>query len=367
MKLNYDFGRLGITEANKEEYIRLLEFKQSFFVPAKYVQMDKVSIEIEYEVSNLLGYEDLFDTNNIFILQAMMSLATLSLETNELMNISLEQDNIYFDQGANAYQLVREINPKQKDEEQLVQQIKALLGNLFIKEGYESILASNGKLLEKNSLLKSLAQVDKLTDLRQQLAVIIASQIKNERETKVTVDKNYVNKVKRLSSIKTIVIAILIVVSGFLAVIFIPNRTSQLHAIDSYEAATYENVLADLHDTKVATMSPVMKYMMAESTIKLSQLTDSQKDNILYNLSPSVEENILDFWVYIGQDDLDRAYDQSIKNNDAQQKAYVLLLLIDQTQNDSSLKTDEKESKLATYQGELDSITGSMEADQEED
>lgn len=367
MKLNYDFGRLGITEANKEEYIRLLEFKQNFFVPAKYVQMDKVSIEIEYNLEHLLAYDDLFETNNIFILQAMMSLATLAEQTNELMNINLATDNIYFDQGANAYQLVREIDSKQNDEKQLVQEIKALTGNLFIKEGYESILASNGKLLEKNSLLKTLAEIDNLAALRQQLADIIADQIKDERETKVTVDKNYVNKVKRLSSIKTVVIALLIVVSGFLGVIFIPNRTSQLHAIDSYQAATYENVLADLHDTKVSTMSPVMKYIMAESTIKLSQLSDTQKDNILYNLSPSVEENILDFWVYIGQDDLDRAYDQSIKNNDAQQKAYVLLLLIDRTQNDSSLKTDEKEGMLATYQGELDSITGSMESDQEEE
>lgn len=367
MKLNYDFGRLGITEANKEEYIRLLEFKQNFFVPAKYIQMDKVSIEIEYDLEHLIRYDELLETNKIFILQAMMSLTTLAEQTNELMNINLSMDNLYFDQGANAYQLVREIDSKQNDEEQLVAEIKALTGNLFVKEGYESILASNGKLLEKNNLLQTLSDVENLRDLKQELALIIAKQIENERQTKVSVDKHYVNKVKRSSSIKTIIIAILIIVSGFLGAIFIPNRTSQLHAIDSYQAATYENVLADLHDTNVSTMSPVMKYIMAESTIKLSQLSDTQKDNILYNLSPSVEENILDFWVYIGQDDLDRAYDQSIKNNDAQQKAYVLLLLIDRTQNDSSLKTDEKESMLSTYQGELDTITASMETDEEEE
>lgn len=365
MKVNYDFGRLGITENNKQEYIELLEFKQDYFVDAKYLDMDKVSIEIDYDLEGLLAYDDLFATNDIFKLQAMMSLASLAIGTNGLLNINLAMDNIYFDQGANAYQLVREISSKQEDESTLVLDIKALLGNLFIKEGYESVYSSNGKLLEKNSMLSEIANVENLQSLKRELAVIIATQIKDEQETKVSVNKNYVSKIKRMSRIKSLVIVVLLVATLFLTEIFVPNRTSQLRAIDSYEAATYEEVLTDMHKTNINTMSPVMKYVMAESTIKLSQLSDTQKDNILYNLSPSVEENILDFWVYIGQGDLERAYDQSIKNNDAQQKAYVLLLLIDQTQNDSSLKTDEKESKLSTYQGELDSITGSMQSDQE--
>lgn len=365
MKTNYDFGRLGINEANKEEYIEMLGTDRIYFVPSKFISKDKVSIEIEYTTTGLYSFEELTTTDTIFKLQAMRSLVDLVLNTNELMGIDLEPENLYFEQNTKALQLTAVLDPKEADESQLVNQIKALTGSLFMKEDYDSIHASNGELLSKNSMLQNLAEVTTIDDLKTELNIIIETELINQAETKVSVDKGYVNKVKRASRIKSILIVILLVASIFLAVIYIPNRTSQLHAIDSYEAASYEDVLADMKDTNVNTMSPVMKYVMAESTIKLSQLSDTQKDNILYNLSPSVEENILDFWVYVGQGNLEQAYDQSIKNNDAQQKAYALLLLIDQTQNDTSLKTDEKESLLSTYQGELDSITGSMETDKE--
>lgn len=365
MKANYDFGRLGITENNKREYIKLLELNQDYFVPGKYLQMDKVSIEIKYDLTGLISYEQLTTTNEVFIMQAMLGLAKLCTHANEMFDVDLSRDNIYFDQGANAYQLVRKLSSKQNNEQQLVLDIKSLLGNLYLKDSYENIHASNGKLLEKSPLLGSLVDIDQLRPLEHAISTIIAERMQVERKTLVFVNKNYINRIKQISRIKTLLILILVIVAGYLAIIFIPNRTSQLHAIDSYEATKYEDVLASLKATDVKTMSPVMKYVMAQSTVKLSQLSDVQKDNILFNLSPSVEENILDFWVYIGQGALEDAYDQSIKNNDAQQKAYVLLLLIDQTQNDASLKTTEKENKLSTYQGELDAITSSIKAAKE--
>lgn len=361
--MNYDFGRLGITEVNKQEYINLLELQQKYFVPAKYSQMDKVSIEIEYDIEGLITYEQLSDTNQIFILQAMMGLTTLAKESSEMFKVDLTPDNLYFDQGANAYQLVRELSTKQYDEEELVLEIKSLLGNHFLKDDYASIHAANGKLLGKSKLLGKLVDVTDLDTLNTTLASIINEMLKVERTSKVTVNKNYVNKLKRIGRFKSLVIVILLVATIYLLAVFIPNRTSQLHAVDSYQAGKYEEVLANLNETNIKVMSPVIKYLMASSTINLSQLSDNQKDNIQYNLSPTVAENTLDFWVYIGQGKLESAYDQSIKNNDAQQKAYVLLLLIDQTQNDTSLKTEEKESKLSTYQGELDAITSSMEED----
>lgn len=363
MKTNYDFGRLGVTEKNKEEYINLLSIEQDYFVPARFVSMDKVSIEIEYSLENLYSYEELAKTNSVFKVQAMISLVELVQNTNKLMNINLDQSNIYFDRAANAFQLERAINPKKGDETKFTQEIKALLANLFVAEGYESILSSKGKFLSKNTMLESLGDVEDLDTLKEQLSVLVNKQLDENYTSKVSVDKNYVNKLKRISKFKSFAILILIAISAFMVVVYIPNRTSQLRAIASYESATYENVLVDMHKTKITSMSPVTKYIMAESTIKLSQLSDTQKENILYNLSPSVEEGILDFWVYIGQDNLDKAYDQSIKNNDAQQKAYVLLLLIDRTQNDSSLKTEEKETMISSYQGELDSVMESIEGE----
>lgn len=365
MKRDYDFGRLGINEVNRSEYIAMLEFKQQYFVPAKFAEMDKVSITIDYDLVGLCSFDELKETTEIFRMQAIRSLIGLVEGTNPLMQVDLSSENLYFGQNSQAFQLLRVIDSKRDEEESYAIQIKALLGNLIIGDSLDSILADKGQTLEKSTELMPFAEMMTLQEIKQQIDILIAHKMKKEVEDKVSVDKKFVGRIKMISKIKSVIILLILVLTIYLTVIFIPNRTSQLTALESYQAGIYEQVITEMKGTNISSMSPVMKYIMAESTIRISQLSDTQKDNILYNLSPTIEENILDFWILIGQGNLEQAYDQSIKNNDAQQKAYVLLLLIDQTQNDTSLKTEEKEALISTYQGELDAIKSSMEEDKE--
>lgn len=367
MNKNYDFGSLGITETNKEEYRKVLDYNFEYFVESEYVGEDKVSIEIKYNLNKLIAFEDLNSRTDIFKLQAMQSLVKLVQNSNKLLAINLEEENLYFGQNSDAYQLEKVLDPTRNDENEYTEQIKGLLGSLFMKETSYAIVSSNGELLAKNALLKEMVEIRDLKQLSNKISELIESISTHEQNNLVQVENNFVQKSKQLGRIKTLLILIAIVIIGFLTFIYIPNRTSQLDAIVAYEDKVYEDVLTSLEETKISTMSPVLKYIEAESTIRLSQLSDTQKENILYNLSPSVQDGILDFWVYVGQNQLEKAYDQSIKNNDAQQKAYVLLLLIDDVQNDTDLKTDEKDTLLGQYQGELDSITSAMEAADEED
>lgn len=361
MKVSYDFKELGVNETNRQEYINLLDTKLDYFVESKYISNTKVAIDIEYDIADLMCYDDLKDSTKVFKLQAISNVIKLVQNTNNLLAINIKDaDNLYFTSEGACLQLVKGLDSTRLDESQYSDQIKGLIGNLLTKDSCDAITASSGELLKKDKLLANLADIDNLDDMHLQLNQIISQVTSYEHDTLVAVNKSFVTKTKSIGRIKTLIILILLVVTVFLAAIYIPNRTSQLKAITSYEDKVYEDVLTNLEKTNINAMSPVVKYIEVESTIRLSQLSDTQKDNILYNLSPSVEEGILDFWVYIGQENLDAAYDQSIKNNDAQQKAYVLLLLIDQTQNDTDLKQDEKDSMLSTYQGELDSITSSM-------
>lgn len=361
MKISHDFKGLGVLEDNKEEYINLLNTNFKYMVATEYISNSKVAIEIEYKVEELLTYNDLETATTVFKLQAIQSTINLIKNLNSLFAVNIEDiENLYFTKNGEVKQLERKLDNSRLQEVDYCNQIKGLIGNLLTKESVEAITASGGELLTKDKLLSNMATITTLDEMNTEFNRLISEVTSYESEKLVSVKKNYVTKTKSVGRIKTLLILVLVVITAFLLVIYIPNRTSQLKAVSSYEDKVYEDVLTNLSKTNISAMSPVVKYIEAESTVRLSQLSDNQKDNILYNLSPSVEEGILDFWVYIGQEDLDMAYDQSIKNNDAQQKAYVLLLLIDRTQNDTDLKQAEKDSMLSTYQGELDSITSSM-------
>lgn len=366
MKVSYDFKELNVGGENKNEYFNLLNSEFEYFVPAKWITSTKNSIEIEYDTNDLMAYNELENKPIVFKLHAIKSVIKLIRNVNGIFQINVgNPNNLYFTCDGDVKMIVRTYYNRRDKESEYCNQIKGLIGNLLTKESVAAITSSSGGLLEKDKLLGSIAEIDKLDNMDYAFDLLISQVMKYEQEQLVQVNRGYVVKNKHIIRIETLLIGILAVISVFLIFIYIPNRTNQLKAVSSYESGVYEDVLSNLQDTKLSAMSAVTKYIEAESTVKLSQLSDSQKENVLYNLSPSVEVGILDYWVYIGKNDLDSAYEQSIKNNDAQQKAYVLLLLIDQTQNDPDLKTDEKDSLLSKYQGELDSVTQSMEAGEE--
>lgn len=365
MYYNYDFGRVGITERSKEEYQEILNTQLNHFVESKFVSMDKVSIEVEYNLDGLYTYQDLANTSTIFKLQCIKSLIDLVLESNSLLGIDLDKENLYFSSNSHAYQLVRTLDQARLTEAEYLTIVKSFLGDLFMKEDFASILSSEGTLLRKNKLLAGFATLSSFDEFKRAIDETIKKEQEIELVDLIQVEKDFVKNNKVKHRIKNLSIFALLFFLVFFLFIFIPNRTSQLAAITSYEDKVYEDVVHDLSNTNINSMSPVIKYIMSESTIRLADLSDTQKNNILYNLSPSVDENILDYWVYVGQEDYEAAYNQAITNNDAQQKAYVLLLLIDQTQNDTSLDNDEKESLLSVYEGELDSIVASMQEGEE--
>lgn len=362
---NYSFKDINIVSSDIKKYEKDLDIYNNIFCRSKLLSFDSSSVELEYDLTSLYSYNDLKNTTEVFKVQAIRSIVKLISDIQSHYKVDLSPENLYFDGNASAKFLLRGYDGVRKTPEDYLLDLKTLIGGLFLNEKIAEIHTSGGGLIAKNKVIGKLAEVSTLDEFVSISDEIIKNEMQKLNKELVLVDKDFVSKVKKSSKIYLILILIAISLILFLITIYIPNRNTQLDAIVSYENNVYEDVLEDLNETNLDAMSPVIKYIMAESTIRLSDLSDTQKENILFNLSPTVTEGILDFWVYIGQHDLDSAYNKAIENNDAQQKAYVLLLLIDNVQNDSSLDVEEKEGLLSTYQGELDSIVTSMEDEEE--
>lgn len=367
MRKEYDLNSLNITKQNRAEYRNIVNSPMNYFVDANFRKSNQISVIINYETENLLSFKQVKETNAIFKLQCGLSLIELIENSNRLFAVNIEPDNLFFDQGSRAYQLERIKDQKRKEQSHYVAQINAVLGALFTKDSYECILAENGKSLVKVRELKNCQVCPDLASLKLQLSQQINLLIREQNEKQIIVSKNYHKKKRRNSQLSLFAIIIFVFGLCFLMSTYIPNRNSQLTAYESYNDQVYEDVISELEDTDVRSMTPLTKYILSESAVRLSPFTTEQKDNILANLTPNVDEGILDFWVFLAQADIDRAYEQSIMNNDAQQKAFALLIYIDQVQNDPDLSATEKQQQIDTYNGELEVINESIAAEQEKE
>ncbi len=361
MRRKYQKSELNIEEHKEQIQKELLMYHNTMFVDCKIKKSDQTTIKIDYNVDNLNKFKDFKKADQVVKLRLGISLLRLIEKRDDHFQTILNDNNIYISYDLEAKILKRVLRHENETDEQLLNQVKALVGSLFLKYPYDEIIISDNVLLKKDNYLKDIYLAEDKEQLEKKLMEMIKFKQEDLYHNYALVKKKKVSKNKKLKNTYLITSITFLIVLLFLSAYYIPNRNSQLDAYEKYEQKIYEDVLVELENTQLRSMSSLTKYIMSEATIRLAPLSDTQKENILFNLSPEVDENILDFWVLIGQNKLEDAYSKSIENNDAQQKAYVLILLIDQAQNDASLDEDEKQELISTYQAELDKINAQLE------
>lgn len=355
--------KLNLEEIDLELVQMFLTAKDEYFVDQKILSETKTDIEVELDLDNLTCFEQYENKSELLKLRLGLSLIDFVKHPSNFFKMELSPENLYVTESLKIKQLYRVYAPyRQEETEYVVKSVKALIGFLFVDHMYLQIYNDFDETLMKNSLTKELVQLETLDEIEEFLNKQIIEKQDEVDNKKILVNKNFYKRTKRnrrlLSVLTIIMVAIVIFTYGF----YVPNRNAQLKAFSYYQIGKYESIVDELDNVPLTAMTPLSKYIMSVATIKLTNMEDYKKDNILFNLSPQVDEGILDFWVYIGDMDYQKAYDQSIKNNDAQQKGFALIMLMDQVTNNPKLTADDKETQLSQYQSELDAINKSMEA-----
>ncbi len=366
MKKNLQKSDLNLSQKNEDVQIQLLEYPNSKFLDAKVKRHDNTTINIEYMEKGLKRFSSFKTANEVTKYRLGISLIRLIEEVDGYFETYIDSENLYVTSDLDVKMVKRVVRENNETSEDLIRKIKALVGSLFLNVPYKELLATDNDYLKKDKKLNRLIDKYSIEELEKELDLLIDETTKEQKQEYDLVKKKTIKKRKIAIRSLTISTIILLIASLFFGLFYIPNANHQLKAYNYYQKNIYESVISELNNVPIAMMDETTKYIMVESTVKLSPLSDVQKDNVLFNISPDIDSGILDFWVYVGQGKYQEAYNQSSKNNDAQQKAYILMVLIDEAQNDSDLSDVEREEKVSTYQGELDGINQQMKAEVEE-
>ncbi len=367
MKKNLQKSDLNLSQKKEDVQIQLLEYPNIRYLDAKVKRHDNTTINIEYMEKGLKRFSSFKTANEVTKYRLGISLIRLTEEIDGYFETYIDSENLYVTSDLDVKMVKRIVRENNETYDDIIRKIKALVGSLFLNSSYKEILATDNDYLKRDKKLKRLIDKNSIEDLEKELDLLIDETTKEQNKEYDLVKKKTIKKRKFTIRSLTVSTIVLLIFSLFVGLFYIPNVNHQLKAYNYYQKNIYESVITELDNVPIVMMDGTTKYIMTESTIKLSPLSDIQKDNVLFNISPDIDSGILDFWVYVGQGKYQEAYNQSSKNNDAQQKAYILMILIDEAQNDSDLSDADREEKVSTYQGELDGINQQMVDELEEE
>ena len=178
-----------------------------------------------------------------------------------------------------------------------------------------------------------------------------------EKKTKIVVSK----RSWRIFSIGMGIFSVTTVALGAFAAYFyfwsIPVQRATVDAQSHFISKHYDDVADDLQKFQVNRLGKEAKYVLASSYVHLDNLSEEQKSSVLNTITPSSEENLLDYWIYLGRGDYKKSLDLAQNIGDDQLTLHAYTNLYEQTREDKNMKGAKKQKKLSEYRKEIEELS----------
>lgn len=232
---------------------------------------------------------------------------------------------------------------------------KALV--LFVfhqKLAYEKLL--NGDRSLNDAFSKNVNRAETPAEL----SAFLSTELAKERE-KIGSTKRLVSRGKysfyRFVGIFALLFAI--VSSGFLAYFFLNNQKQEaiITAQTSFMTNNYAQAQSDLKEYSPDELPKAARYVLAVSSIHLTDLTGTQKQTVLNNISIKSDDNTLNYWVYMGRGMFDKALDLAQNLGDDQLTLLAYTDLYQAAKLNSQMDGAKKQKLLDDYTKQIQELT----------
>lgn len=221
------------------------------------------------------------------------------LETlTERCAFSLAPENLVYDQNLIPRVLVRSTP---SEEPTFAQQYCALIANvLYPRRSFDEYMENGEELYAKRRKLSKLAEMD-TAELKEYLMLCYKKERFLNRNKRKTVRR------KRMLTTRIVIplLAVGVVTIGTLwwlaARKDVPYRDTLLQADNAYIAGKYIEVTDTLRSLSMDQLPLESRYILANSAVSVESISDERKQTILNSLTLRTEENIIDYWAYIGR------------------------------------------------------------------
>lgn len=351
-------SRADVTTQDPDDLL-LLQLQNELFLP--------VQIKWEEDFLKLVGKlpvgyfaTEVKQQNTSAKLKLLLNLLPLRevLKENKLTTF-IHPNNIYLDYNGNPKLLYRGIvylmPSTANTDEELLRQLKCLAGYLFTKYSFDDLYS--GLLMEASKQSQFLQDMFKINDfevMQQFLTTTYEKLAQEEKRTVVQVPRKKFMLFKQLTLWLGIGLVLALIPLGYLLMDKVPTDSSCLQADHDFLAEKYDQTIKDLQHVKLKKLNKTQKYELAYSYVQGKGFDNTQRKNIMKNITLQSDPNYLDFWILDGRGQLDEALATAKQLQDSNLIMYALLEQMDSVKNDKSMKASERESKLESLQKQYD-------------
>ncbi|GAB2027191.1 type VII secretion protein EssB [Lactovum odontotermitis] len=273
----------------------------------------------------------------------------------------LHPDNIFLE-GNRAFVihfgLEKLMAPQEMKPEDFLESYKALILNIFYpKNSFESLVTGengvNDKFAQDLNLLGSLPEVIAFIDQEVQKEADKVAQ-------KITPVSKRRYRFFKYFGVLAIVAALVL---GGLTYSYVSNNKKQaaiITAQTSFLTNNYAQTQTDLEKYSLKSLPKSARYVLAVSSVNLSDLTLTQKEAILNTVSTKSDDNTLNYWGYTGRGDFDQALNLAKNLGDTQLTLLAYTNLYEVTKLNSTMDGEKKQKLMEEYDKQIQELTKSL-------
>lgn len=352
--------KIKISELNakKDNEINRLGYENRYLIPC-IPNLENEEVNFSYNLNGLTPLEYIKNNRTVEKLRFLINVSdTFSMFDEYMFNIN--PSNLYYDYNYCTKVVDRDIRKHDEiiDLEDVVLQYKSLIGHLFSsKYSYEDFYNGGIDLLKHSKVLEKYFSLNSIEEIKKELILDLNKKIKDDSENYIEIKSRDFKVKKYALRIISVLFFIAFVYCIYSAAYLNPFKDAIIKANNYYFNQDYEGVIKSLEKVKITRISKESKYMLAHSYIVSDNLSDTQKKNILSTLSSKSDENILDYWIFLGRSDYDEAIDLGKKIQDNELTLYALIKKDKFIQDDDKMSGEEKENTQETLKSEIDKLS----------
>ena len=347
---------------SKFDLVSLCE-KRSEFVNCSAEFIDEgETVVFDYNTTELFSYDEL-NTSRIDRIRFLLSVKKLE-EISRIFKFSLQPENLFFDTNLNAKILRRDIVNKD-DTTDFLQQYKSLIGAVMMKQyAYRDFYEGGLSLMDKDKFLSSIKECTNTLEI----ADLLFEQFTLEKEEMM----NTLNVPKKKQKINIIALRFFIVISiillifnGYQLMFINKEQKIKLTALSSYIDNNYVETIDILKSTDSDDLSKESLYILAISHIKSSGLNDDAKNNALSQIKLKGNTSYSKFWVMLGRQEFDEAYEIANKFSDERLLYYAYSVEYSSLNTNTKLSSEEKTKRKSELEKLIDGYIEKVSEDEE--
>lgn len=247
------------------------------------------------------------------------------------------------------------VSPIHHDDALFLRNLKALVLSLFnSKLSYEKILEGSPALSDKFlQLITQAEDTEALFSFIRQELMLTESKI---RATKRLVSRN-TYQFYRIFGVLALLVAIGTIFLGYRISNANKKQAAIIEAQTSFMTNNYAKTQTDLEKYAPKDLTKSAKYILAVSSINLSDLTATQKQAVLNNISIKSDDNTLNYWLYVGRGEFEQALNLAQNLGDEQLTLLAYTDLYQATKLNDKMDGAKKQKLLSDYSKQIEELT----------